>query len=247
MGVATENIANNEWGYITSFGEVKGVNTTGGAESWANGTLLYYDPTTPGKLTKNVPTAPNAKILVAAVVYAATNGILFVRPTFGGALGDFEGNVQVTSPTNGNLLIYDAVESRWENALLTAGAGISVTNGAGSITVATTGAISTSAPVTITNNYAVAATDSWIINNKSGSSCVLTLPAAATYSGRAITVQNYQNQTVTSATSNVVPLGGGAASTAILSAVIGDWATIVSDGSNWVVMQTATNNNLLLE
>ena len=37
------------------------------------------------------------------------------------------------------------------------------------------------------------------------------------------------------------------AGTAILLGVVGNWATLVSDGTNWVIMQAASNNNLLLE
>ena len=62
----------------------------------------------------------------------------------------------------------------------------------------------TSAPVTFTTNSSVGATDSWIINNKSGSTLTLTLPAAASYSGRVLNIQTYQAQTVVSASSNVV-------------------------------------------
>jgi len=43
-------------------------------------------------------------------------------------------------------------------------------------------------------------------------------------------------QAVNSATLNVVPLSGGAAGTAILTANAGRWATLVSDGTNWVIM-----------
>lgn len=106
---------------------------------------------------------------------------------------------------------------------------------------------STSAPVTYTANFSVAVTDNWIINNKSGSSCTATLPAAASYSGRVLHFQNYQAQTLVSASSNVVPLAGGAATTSILLASAGDSATLVSDGSNWLMTQYVPNNILLLE
>jgi hypothetical protein len=106
---------------------------------------------------------------------------------------------------------------------------------------------STSAPATYTANFSVAATDVWIINNKSGSSCTVTLPAAASYTGRVLHFQNYQAQTLVSASSNVVPLAGGAAGTAILSAVAGANATLVSDGTNWIMTQYTSNNSLLLE
>lgn len=135
MGVATENIAANGWGYVTSFGLVRGINTTGGAEAWVDGQILYLNPSVAGGLTKTVPTAPNPKVVVAAVVHAATNGSLFIRPTFGGKLGEFEGDVNVASPVNGDLLIYDAVQGRWENATLTPGTNVSITNGPGSITI----------------------------------------------------------------------------------------------------------------
>lgn len=104
-----------------------------------------------------------------------------------------------------------------------------------------------SAPVTATANYTVTATDVFVINNKSGSTQTITLPAPSTNTGRVLTIQNYQAQTVVSASSNVVPQGGGSAGTAILAASTGDSAILVSNGTNWVMMQYASYNNLLLE
>jgi hypothetical protein len=106
---------------------------------------------------------------------------------------------------------------------------------------------SVSAPVTKTADFTVAATDLWLINNKSGSTCTTTLPAASSYSGRILHFQNYQAQTLVSASSNVVPLAGGAAGTSILLASSGDSATLVSDGTNWLMTQYVPNNILLLE
>ena len=104
-----------------------------------------------------------------------------------------------------------------------------------------------SAPVTKTADFTVAATDVWLINNKSGSTCTATLPTASSWSGRVLRFQNYQTQTLVSASSNVVPLAGGAAGTSILLASAGDSATLVSDGSNWLMTQYVPNNILLLE
>jgi hypothetical protein len=103
-----------------------------------------------------------------------------------------------------------------------------------------------SVPVTVTADFTVG-TSNWYINNKTGSTCTVTLPTASTWPGRYLTFQNYQAQTLVSASSNVVPQAGGAAGTAILLAVAGNWATMVSDGTNWVIMQAAANNCLLLE
>jgi len=101
------------------------------------------------------------------------------------------------------------------------------------------------APVTKVADFTVADNETWIINNKSGSTCTVTLPSAATNSGRYLTFQNNQAQTLVSASSDVVPQGGGAATTAILTNVSGNWATLVSDGTNWVIMQAASFNTLL--
>jgi hypothetical protein len=101
-------------------------------------------------------------------------------------------------------------------------------------------------PVTKTADFTVGLGEVWIINNKSGSTCTVTLPTASSYSGRVLTFQNYQAQFLVSASSNVVPLAGGAAGTAILEDVAGNWATLVSNGTNWVMMQEAPNNVLLI-
>jgi hypothetical protein len=104
-----------------------------------------------------------------------------------------------------------------------------------------------SAPVTKTANFTLADTDSWVINNKSGSTCTVTLPAPSAYIGRQVVFKNMQAQLLVSASSNVVSIDSTSAGTGILLDVVGNWATMVSDGSNWVIMQAASNNNLLLE
>lgn len=228
MGVATENIATNGWGYVTSFGLVRGINTTGGAEAWVDGQILYLNPAVAGGLTKTVPTAPNPKVVVAAVVNAATNGSLFIRPAFGGKLGDFEGDVNIVSPVNTDLLQYNGTV--WQN-----------------VTPASVIAAASGAPVTKTANFTVAAGETWLINNKSGSTCTVTLPTPSASTGRVLHFQNYQAQTLVSTSSIVVPLAGGAATTAILQAVAGANATLVSDGTSWIMTQYDSNNSLELE
>lgn len=90
--------------------------------------------------------------------------------------------------------------------------------------------------VTKVADFTLANNEGWVINNKSGSTCTVTLPAASAWGGRAVTFKNLQLQALVSASSNVVPLIGGAAGTAILPGLVGAWATLVSDGTNWVVM-----------
>ena len=82
--------------------------------------------------------------------------------------------------------------------------------------------------------YTIANTDNDVIFN--GSGCTVTLPAAASFPGRVITLKTTVAFTAISASSNVVPLIGGAAGTAILAATAGKWAKLVSDGANWQIM-----------
>lgn len=66
--------------------------------------------------------------------------------------------------------------------------------------------------------------------------CTLTLPAAASFTGRMLMVKNITANSVTSASSNVVPLASATAGTAILAATAGKFALLQSNGTNWVVM-----------
>ena len=92
------------------------------------------------------------------------------------------------------------------------------------------------APVTKVADFTLADAEDFIINNKPAAACVVTLPAAASYSGRVVTFKTVQAFAINSASSNVVPRAGGAAGTAIVSGTAGNWAELVSDGSNWVIM-----------
>jgi hypothetical protein len=90
--------------------------------------------------------------------------------------------------------------------------------------------------VTKTADFTLADTEGWVINNKSGSTCTVTLPDATLWGGRQVTFKNLQAQTLVSASSNVAPINSATLGTAILPATVGAWATVVSDGTNWVVM-----------
>jgi hypothetical protein len=149
----------------------------------------------------------------------------------------FNGKAPATSGTS---ILYGNGSGGFSN--VTVGTGLSFTAG----TLASTAAAST-APLTKTADFTVGVDETWFINNKTSSTCTVTLPSAATYTGRELTFKNMQAQTLVSASSNVVPIDSTSAGTAILLAVVGNWATMVSDGTNWVIMQQAANNCLLLE
>ena len=234
VGIAAETIALNGFGLIQVSGDLRGFNTTGSSvgETWADGDPLYYNPSYVGAMTKVKPSAPNQKTYIGEIINAGSgsSGSVSIRINPGSELGGTDSNVQITSVADKDLLQYDSALQYWKN-----------------VTPASVIASSGGAPVTKTANFSVAANETWIINNKSGSSCTVTLPTASSYSGRVLYFQNYQAQTLVSASSNVVPRAGGSAGTAILAAVAGDTATLVSDGTNWIMMQYTPNNVLLLE
>ena len=73
LGVATEDIANGSDGFVTTFGKVRGINTS----SWAEGAVLYT--TSSGGLTSTAPVT-GVKMPIAVVINShATAGTLFVR------------------------------------------------------------------------------------------------------------------------------------------------------------------------
>lgn len=228
MGIAAESIGLNGFGLVQFGGTLKGFDTS----SFASGDILWYDPTVTGGMTKTKPDAPNVKVQMAAVINAGSggSGSVLIRVTIGSELGATDSNVKFASLADKDLIQYDSTAQYWKN-----------------VTVASVLAGGTGAPVTKTANFSVGAGETWLINNKSGSTCTATLPTASSNTGLTLHFQNYQAQLLVSASSNVVPIAGGAAGTAILAAVAGDTCTLVSDGSNWIMTQYIPNNVLLLE
>jgi len=158
-------------------------------------------------------------------------------------------NIAITDNTSSSSTWYPVLSaaSTGNNPATTSSTKLSFVPSTGTL-IATqfSGLLIGSAPVTVAaSTYSVAATDVWVINNYAGT-LTLTLPTASSYSGRVLNIQNYQAYTVVSASSNVVQIAGGSASTAILNAIAGDRCTLVSNGTNWVITDYTPNNILLL-
>lgn len=119
LGIATESIALNGFGRITSSGIVRGINTTGTVygEVWADNDAIWYNPVT-GGLTKTKPVAPNMKLEVGTVINAGSggSGSFFVRLGASSTLGGTDSNVQLGSLANGDLLQYNSSLGYWVNA-----------------------------------------------------------------------------------------------------------------------------------
>lgn len=95
------------------------------------------------------------------------------------------------------------------------------------------------APVTrTTSTYDMTNTPAvnYVIANFAGT-MTITLPTASSWTGRELTIKTVTANTVISNANNVVPIDDTVAGNAILPATDGAWALLVSDGTNWIIMQ----------
>ncbi len=195
MGIAAENIALNGFGLVQTFGTLRNVNTS----TYADGEILWYNPAVAGGMTATKPSAPNVKVQMAAVINGGSSGggTILIRINPGSQLGGTDSNVQIGTATSGNTLIYDAVAGYWKNANISAGTGISVTNGAGSITVANTGVTSLTASTGISVSSSTGGVT--VTNTAPDQTVALTAGTGISTSG------TYPNFTIT----NTAPSSGG--------------------------------------
>ena len=78
LGMATEQILDNQKGYITTYGQVRDVNTLG----FTTGDLLFLSHTVSGSYTNTKPPAPYFPARVGIVeVVNATTGVVLCRPS----------------------------------------------------------------------------------------------------------------------------------------------------------------------
>ncbi len=227
-------------GAITLAGTLIAANGGTGYANYAVGDLLYANTTT--TFAKLADVATGNALISGGVSTAPSWGKIGLTTHVSGTLPIANGGTNATATPTAGAVAYGTGAAYDFTAVGTSGQ-VLTSAGAG----APTWTSLTSAPITKTADFTVGAGETWFINNKTGSTCTVTLPTASTNTGRELTFKNYQAQTLVSASSNVVGLAGGAAATAILAASIGDWATLVSDGTNWIIMQAAANNCLLLE
>ena len=117
LGITAQTIGNNANGKVQHFGKIGGIQTNGAnfGETWVDDDVLFCSAATPGYLTKVQPAAPNLKVPIATVIHAhPSNGTLFIRPSHFPDLNQIN-DVQLTSPTTGQTLIYNASTGVWSN------------------------------------------------------------------------------------------------------------------------------------
>ena len=135
LGIATEDILSGAEGFVTTFGVIRGIDTSG----FAAGAPIYLSQTA-GQFTATRPAAPAHTVFLGWVIKVnASSGEVFTHISNGWELDELH-NVLISSPTGGNLLAYDQTNQYWKNINLTDGTAISITETTGgAITIANTG------------------------------------------------------------------------------------------------------------
>jgi len=110
FAILAEDIPDNQNGEATTLGLLSKVDTsafTAGANLWLS--------TTAGEITETMPTTPNHAVFIGnAVRIHATQGEIMVRIQNGLELGELH-DVLITTPTDGQVLKFDAATSLWKN------------------------------------------------------------------------------------------------------------------------------------
>ena len=227
LGIVTETIANNQEGFITILGQVKGINTTGSlqGETWVDGDVLYLSPTTAGAITNIKPAAPYHMVVVGYVEYAhQNNGKIYAKVQNGYELEELH-DVAPLPYINKGVLYRDTATNLWKSATIdtllgytpvTSARTISTTaplNGGGDLSDNRTLSITQSS--TITNGY-LSSTDFNTFNNKqsaltfgnlsSGDMDVSGGTAAVIGSGTSLTLKNVNPNVGTYGSSTAIPV-----------------------------------------
>ena len=110
LGIVRADIAAGQAGWITTQGQVSGINLS----AYSPGDILWLDSVA-GGFTKNKPQAPYHSVFVGVVERAnAGNGLIYVKPQNGVELDELH-NVRITNEANNDIIRYNSTLSVWEN------------------------------------------------------------------------------------------------------------------------------------
>lgn len=113
FGIVAENISSGSEGFVTTFGIVKGINTslfTEGGSLWLS--------TVSGLITQSMPTAPNHAVFIGYCIKShSSSGEIFVKIQNGYEIDELH-NVLISSIQDNHILSYDSTLGYWKNQSL---------------------------------------------------------------------------------------------------------------------------------
>lgn len=122
MGLLSQDLDANGFGYVVTEGILGGLNTSGAAA----GDTVWLSQTVAGGLVYGVAnrpsgtsTPPGHMVFIGWVIRAnANNGEIYIKPQNGFELSELH-DLAITSPANNNLLAYDSDSGFWKNKTAT--------------------------------------------------------------------------------------------------------------------------------
>ncbi len=165
IGVATQDISNNQEGFVTVFGTVHNFDTS----LMTDGAKLYLSPTVAGTLTETKPVAPHHTVIVGVALNSTQVGAIFINPIDNcglSELNDVDLTKSKTTPIDADaLLLQDSEDSSiwkkltWANiktALASTFANLSGATFTGAISATNLSGTNTGDQTTITGNAGTA-------------------------------------------------------------------------------------------
>lgn len=111
IGWATEDISHNDFGYVTTAGLVRELDTSG----CVVGNKLYLSQTA-GDWQTSPPVAPAYDVFVGiCIVSGVGNGVVYAHVTRSPTVSELS-NVYISGLADGHILKWVAANNRWENA-----------------------------------------------------------------------------------------------------------------------------------
>jgi hypothetical protein len=107
LGLTIQDIPDNSFGFVSTFGLVRGVNTN----AFNEGDELFIS-TTPGVLSDAPPASPSRRVTVGYVVVKGTQGAIFVTVRRGLWLREVD-DVSSATPGDRDFLVYDDNAGVW--------------------------------------------------------------------------------------------------------------------------------------
>jgi hypothetical protein len=205
LGIVRADIAAGAAGWITTQGQVSGINLG----AYSPGDVLWLD-SVPGGFTATKPQAPYHAVFVGVVERAnAGNGLIYVKPQNGVELDELH-DVRITSLANNEIIRYNSSLGYWENktveSILQFDTVPLAVFGAGSGAAGDTAAFSTSA---LYGSFYNAGSDTLIITQ---------MRAGVLGTSPSITTEVYWNDSLNITTGATILVSGGTSVTGTIGA-----------------------------